>query len=456
MLLDVLAPRGAAKSTWSTFAYPLYCALHGCEPYIILTSDTGAQAHKYLDAIRTELETNEALARDYPHLAGKGPIWREDRIKLGNGVMIEALGTGTKLRGRKNRRHRPALIIVDDPQNTEHIISPLQRDRSWEWLVKDVCNAGSPETNIVVLGTALHRECIVCRLQTTPGCRSRIWKAVIAWPERMDLWREWEGLLHDHDDPEREAKARAFYDSHRAAMDGGAEVLWPEREPLYALMTLRATIGAAAFESEKQNNPVNPELCEWPDEYFDWPGLWFDLWPEDLAVKVLSLDPSKGRDARHGDYSAWVRYGRAQSGVEHVEADLQRRHTEKIVADGVEHVRVFQPDALAVETNTFQELLLAPMQAAFRAANVPMPPLVSIENTTAKPVRIRRHGPFLAQRKVRFKARSPGTALLVQQCRDFPQGDHDDGPDAWEMGRRVAIELWNGRQQQRRPQRYRS
>src|SRR5262245_37045346 len=29
--LNVLAPRGAAKSTWSTFAYPLYCALHGLE-----------------------------------------------------------------------------------------------------------------------------------------------------------------------------------------------------------------------------------------------------------------------------------------------------------------------------------------------------------------------------------------------------------------------------------------
>lgn len=39
--LNVVAPRGNAKSTWSTFAYPLYCAVHGLEPYIILTADTG-------------------------------------------------------------------------------------------------------------------------------------------------------------------------------------------------------------------------------------------------------------------------------------------------------------------------------------------------------------------------------------------------------------------------------
>jgi hypothetical protein len=62
-----------------------------------------------------------------------------------------------------------------------------------------------------------------------------------------------------------------------------------------------------------------------------------------------------------------------------------------------------------------------------------------------KQVRIRRLGPYLSQRKLRFKSRSPGTALLVQQMRDFPVGDHDDGPDALEMGLRLLIEFWNGK-----------
>jgi hypothetical protein len=48
--------------------------------------------------------------------------------------------------------------VVDDPQSTEDCISPLLRERSWQWLTKDVLNAGSPERNIVVLGTALHRK----------------------------------------------------------------------------------------------------------------------------------------------------------------------------------------------------------------------------------------------------------------------------------------------------------
>ena len=51
---------------------------------------------------------------------------------------------------------------MDDPQNRDHIVSALKRQRSIDWMNKDVCNAGSPATNLLVLGTALHRDCIVC------------------------------------------------------------------------------------------------------------------------------------------------------------------------------------------------------------------------------------------------------------------------------------------------------
>jgi hypothetical protein len=215
----ILAPRGNAKSTWATFAYPIWCACHGTEPYIVLTSDTGDQARQYLDNIRNELEGNDGLLRDYPDLVEGATSWSQDKVRLGNGVVLKALGTGSKIRGRRERQHRPTLILVDDPQNEEHIISPLQRERSWNWLVKDVCNAGGPRTNILVLGTALHRESIVCRLQTTPGWQCRVFRSIIQWPARMDLWREWEDILLDHRNPEREAAARSFYLAHEGEMN---------------------------------------------------------------------------------------------------------------------------------------------------------------------------------------------------------------------------------------------
>jgi predicted phage terminase large subunit-like protein len=307
-----------------------------------------------------------------------------------------------------------------------------------------VCNAGSPRTNVVVLGTALHREAIVCKLQTTPGWRSKVFRSLQRWPERMDLWASWGDLLHDWADEAREAKAQAFYEANRGAMEAGAEVLWPGREPLHALMRLRATVGPAAFASEKQNDPVNPELCEWGAEYFDYPGFWFEDWPKDLTLRVLSLDPSKGKDSDLGDYTAYVRIGLDRDLVMYVEADLRRMTSEAIVDTGLDHVKAFKPDSFVIETNIFAELFVAMFQVAAARERLILP-LAGWPNVVSKEVRIRRLGTYLAQRKFRFKARSAGTQLLVQQLRDFPQGDHDDGPDALEQGLRQLIELHNGR-----------
>lgn len=442
--LCVQAPRAAAKSTWSSLAYPLWCVLHGIEPYIIITSDTTGQAQMFLDAIRSELETNPLLRRDYPHLTGGGRVWRNDKIELNNGCAIEALGTGAKIRGRKNRQHRPSLILVDDPQNLEHILSPVQRERSWEWLQKDAQNAGDPDTNLLVLGTALHQACIVCRLQKTPGWRTQVFRAVIRWPDRMDLWGEWERALNDwgKEIEERERLAREFYEANRGEMDRGAEVLWPEREPLYKLMLLKATVGSAAFGSEKQNDPINPDLCEWPPDYFDHPGLWFDEWPE-LILKAEALDPSKSKDSKHGDYAAFVRLGMDRKGQLYCEADLRRCTAEMVVQLGVEEARQFRPEGLAVEVNQLQELFANEVVAEAKRQGVDLN-LWEVHNLVHKEVRIRRLGPLLEQKRIRFKSRSPGTALLVQQLQLFPFGDHDDGPDALEMAYRLLLELMRG------------
>jgi len=241
--LGLVAPRGSAKSTWVSLAYPLWAAVHGYEPYILLLSDTQSQARLLLEAIKRELEDNRALAETYPAAVGQGSPWGQDRIRLANGVAIEALGTGAKIRGRRNRADRPSLIVVDDPENDAHVTSTVQRERSWSWFNRAVANAGTPQTNILVLGTALHHDCLVLRLARTAGWNGKTFRAIEKWPDRMDLWKEWELIYQDYEDPAHELKAREFYDHNRKAMHADAVLLWPEREDLYNLMCLRATIG---------------------------------------------------------------------------------------------------------------------------------------------------------------------------------------------------------------------
>jgi predicted phage terminase large subunit-like protein len=94
----------------------------------------------------------------------------------------------------------------------------------------------------------------------------------------------------------------------------------------------------------------------------------------------------------------------------------------------------------AVEANQFQELLVADFdRATENRGGVPFP-IYPVNNMVNKEVRIRRLGSYLSRGLIRFKGSSPGAELLVQQLREFPEGDHDDGPDALEMAIRLAAE----------------
>ncbi len=444
--INLVGPRGAAKSTLGTLAYVLRAAVEGWEPYIWIVCDTAEQAATHLDNLKAELLDDGLLADAYPQSTGRGPVWRREAIVLGNGVKIEAFGTGQHLRGRRHGASRPSLLVCDDLQNDAHIASAVQREAARSWFHGALLKAGTKHTNVLHLATALHREALALELDRTPGWTSAIFPAIARWPAREELWQQWEDLYTDFDDPQRAATAARFYREHQQAMHAGAEVLWPEVEDLYTLMRMRVESGKTTFEREMQGRPLNPQTCEWPEEYFDG-DIWFDTWPRDVRLRVMALDPSKGRDATRGDYSALVMMAVDQVGRIYVEADMARRPTPQIVADGVDWYGRFAPDVFAIESNQFQELLGAEFTTELkRCGHADVRPWL-VDNRVNKLVRIRRLGPYLSQRRLRFKSGSISTRLLVDQMRDFPQGDYDDGPDALEMALRMAAEVLDEPQQ---------
>ena len=203
-------------------------------------------------------------------------------------------------------------------------------------------------------------------------------------------------------------------------MDAGAVVLWPEEEDLYTLMQMRVESGRTAFEREKQGSPVDPELCEWPESYFD-DHIWFDRWPAELVVKTIALDPSKGSDARRGDYSAYVMLGIDAAGVIYVEADLARRPTPQMVADGAALVPAVSADWRSASRRiSIRNCCAGEIAAEFERQQLAHIVPAAIHNHVNKQVRIRRLGPYLSQRRLRFLAGSASTRLLVDQLRDFP------------------------------------
>jgi predicted phage terminase large subunit-like protein len=441
--VNLIGPRGSAKSTIATLCYVLRTALEELEDYIWIVSDTKEQAQTHLENVKVELSDNPQLAAAYPQAVRQGRHWRSNSVELANGVVIEAYGTGQSIRGRRRRAYRPTLIVCDDLQNDSHIASPAQRDASRRWFHGTLLKAGTAQTNVVNLATALHREALALELHQSAGWISACFPAIGTWPINMDLWERWESIYCDLDRPDAGQRAADFYNQHQAEMDAGAVVLWPAVEDLYTLMRMRVESGRTAFEREKQGSPVDPDLCEWPDAYFA-EHIWFERWPDELLIRAIALDPSKGRDAHRGDYSAYVMLGIDPRGVIYIEADLARRPTPQMVADGVALCARFRPTAFGVEANQYQELLCGEFAAELARRGLTFVVPAAIHNHANKLVRIRRLGPYLSQRRLRFLARSNSTRLLVDQLRDFPAAAHDDGPDALEMALRLAEDVVHG------------
>jgi predicted phage terminase large subunit-like protein len=330
--------------------------------------------------------------------------------------------------------------VCDDLQSDQQILSPMQRQNSRDWFHTALLKAGDGRTNVVNLATALHRDALAMQLNSAPGWRSRLFRAIEQWPERMDLWDSWEEFYTAVDNADRQQLARQFFRENRRAMQAGVELLWPQHESLYDLMKMRIDEGHSAFEREKQNSPIDPEKCEWPESYFGH-HIWLEEWPTKFKVKVIALDPSKGVDANHGDYSAFVMLGIDDAGVHYVEADLARRPTPKMVEDGARLCRSFNPDAFGVEANQFQFLLAKEFEAEFERHKQRKYKVREIHNYGNKRMRIRTLSSLLSQHRLRFRVTKDGsTHLLVDQLRDFPLGTHDDGPDALEMAIRLAKE----------------
>ena len=231
-------------------------------------------------------------------------------------------------------------------------------------------------------------------------------------------------------------------------MDVGSVTAWPARYPLYLLMCEWAE-NERSFAQERQNDPHNPAATEWPADFFDWDGFWFTDWPAEIKLRCTSLDPSKGLDAKIGDYSAFVNIARCGQGYWWIEADLQRRPVTNIARDAIGIITRFEKetngrlDGFVVESNQFQTLLKDLILTEADKHKLILP-IYEFNNLVPKDVRIRRLTSDLNRRMMRFR-RTPGTMLLVEQMKEWPGGAFDDGPDSCEQARRLAVELWQGR-----------
>lgn len=435
----VAAPRGHAKSTNLTFKGTMHSTLYGYKHYPIIISDSSEQAEGFLDNIRVEFEENTAILEDFGPLAGS--VWRSNVLVTKTNIKIEAIGSGKKIRGRKHRNWRPDLIILDDVENDENVRTPEQRKKLKDWFDKAVSKCGDDYTDIIYIGTLLHYDSLLAKTLANPAYRSIKYKAVIRFSQADDLWQQWETIFTDLSNDDREADALAFFQAHKTAMLEGTQVLWEEKLSYYDLMVMRVSEGEASFNSEEQNEPINPDDCLFMEE-------WFDYYNEaevnfgDPAFDFFGfIDPSLGKTKR-SDFSAIVTLAKHKgSGYMYVvDADIERRHPDRIIADVLAKERWLRASfghgyrKLGAETNQFQWFLKEELAKASAKAGLYLP-IEEVQQTSDKVMRVQTLQPDVKNKYIKFNRRHK---RLLEQLTQFPMGAHDDGPDALEGARSIA------------------
>ncbi|MCH8270791.1 MAG: phage terminase large subunit [Planctomycetes bacterium] len=465
--IAIAAPRGHAKTTVVGQAYVLWSALFEKEKFILIVSSTKDQAAAILHTIKHEIESNPLLHRDFPGVCfppgERKPAkpWRGTEITLPNGVTIKAVGANQGIRGSKRRQHRPDLIIVDDLEDPGQTESAEQREKLRSWFEKTLLKTGEPRTNVIVVGTILHYDALLANLTHRDkslgkgaGWKSRIYRAVESFSERTDLWDQWEQILYGDAEFEEETGERGaelFLEEHRAEMRQGTKVLWPQWENYESLMRMRAVDGRASFQSEKQNEPLDPEKCLFRESNFRyWDSVdrpeFEDV--QDMLHKLGhrariygACDPSLGKRHSRGDYSAIItavidrRYDR----VYVIDADIARRTPNETIDRIVTLAKMYEYYTFVVETNQFQVLLVDQLEQELKRHRISID-IEQVDHRSNKQTRIEVLEPLVTRGVVRFSRRH-GT--LMEQLRQFPLGAHDDGPDALEMVIREALDPTN-------------
>lgn len=452
------APRGIAKTTLLK-GEVVWAIIYAMEAYVVWLSAELRLARDSTRHLRHLFQRDGHLSRLYGPFAVSGGIdeWSVT-VNGATPVGVLARSFGTQLRGANEGGARPTLVVVDDGERPDRVRNADQRRIWWAYLHEDVLKVGPIEGGLWVRirGTVLHPDSMLANL-----LKSTAWKAnkykVLNQLSASPLWERCKAIYTDlslGDEEIRRECALAFYKANQAEMDAGLEVLDPEVMGPFRVYELIWTQGLQSVLKELFNEPRQAgtrffetgkfRRCRVEGTGRERMVLRADgrrVALADLSLR-MHLDPIPGTElgvmgddggSGGGDFAACVLLGRDSDGYTFVlDCWMGRGRDSEIRRRCWSMAENWGCKKLGVEANGFQRLFARDFkkERAKREEEGRFWQLHIDEDhvSLSKEDRIAALEAPTSNGEIQFAEGL--TQLLFQQFDDFPDGDHDDGPDA--------------------------
>lgn len=353
--LAINAARDHSKSTFFSYAYPIWRAWSepGCEVYIF--SKTLDQAMEFLDIIVWGKNNLKGLV-DIPGLShlvptgsasktstGKATRLKRTDVRLTNGSRFRAIGYGKAIRGA-----HPKYIVLDDPLNDEDMWSDTQRQKHIEYFKSAIVNMVPPDGQICIVGTPYHVSDLYGWLRKNPKYE----------------FRRFPGIITDK-------------------KTGKQKALFPWRWSLEALLDKKEEIGSVSFAREILCEPITDDIAIFPSYLFPpCQDETLSIKPTLAEIEARQLQVFAGIDIARSasvgaDYFVIFVIGKDPMGNRHI-LDIQRFKGEsfKRQLERVELMNAkYQPGLVFIEANAMQQVWSDELR---RTTDVPVKEFVTL------------------------------------------------------------------------------
>jgi predicted phage terminase large subunit-like protein len=458
--------------------------------FIIVGGQTEDNAAEKLDLLKLELVNNARLRQDYGDEIGPRSGDNEDTDWIAVETRVLARGTGQSCRGLLHGPRRPDDFLGDDLEDDILARNPAREKHLWEWLFGNVFPALAVETpspRRVGLKTgmiedirlkndkAANLQSAVYNPQSASHCPSSgSWIEILLnnYGTRHGLKARFQEAAGRRDSTGRPLCRYIEY----LAEDERGESTWPDRFPAAVLRRMSAIMGRSLYGREMLGKSYSDDEVFRPEWVRDFRAAEFDRSAAEVRVAV---DPS-ATAKETSDYKAVVVLARPLPGftaeaqrtqrtnnflVENpvlrdlrvsavqnsrhyyvLHAWLRRASPNELIAEILRVHDMFHPGRIGCEANGFQAFLWPLLEANEEIrGRVDRVGLFPITNAASKEDRILSLQPDFEQGLCYFDQGEGDQRLLLDQFLDFGKpGVHDDGPDAFEMARRLFRESPRG------------